>query len=182
MCWPNSRLRRNSMNFGLRKMQMSSAAVPPKRIRPISAAPAPAARPPRTDGSASAASLRAAPARRRAPRPPARARPPREPFTSTVSPSRSSAPSSSAAALGVGDAVGLPGEPVAHLGGQRAHGHEQLDPAARPRARRSRGGSARRPGRARACRRARPPAARGPSRPGRRSLRAWTSGWRCSSR
>ena len=45
MCWPNSRARRNSMNLGLRKMQISSAAVPPKRMRPIQrrSGPAPGA-------------------------------------------------------------------------------------------------------------------------------------------
>src|SRR5215212_6938682 len=36
MFWPNSRTRRKSMNLGLRKMQMSSAAVPPMRISPMS--------------------------------------------------------------------------------------------------------------------------------------------------
>src|SRR3712207_1336702 len=35
MFWPNSFRRRNAMNFGLRKMQMSSAAVPPMRISPM---------------------------------------------------------------------------------------------------------------------------------------------------
>ena len=40
ICWPNSRSRRNSMNFGLRKMQISSAAVPPIRMRPIQRLPA----------------------------------------------------------------------------------------------------------------------------------------------
>src|SRR4051794_13482176 len=34
MCWPNSLTRRNEMNFGLRKMQMRRAAVPPMRISP----------------------------------------------------------------------------------------------------------------------------------------------------
>src|SRR3954467_2952104 len=33
---PNSRARRNAMNFGDRKMQMSSAAVPAMRTSPIS--------------------------------------------------------------------------------------------------------------------------------------------------
>src|SRR5919197_885359 len=37
MNWPNSRVRRNEMNFGDRKMQMSSAAVPAMRTSPISA-------------------------------------------------------------------------------------------------------------------------------------------------
>ena len=36
MCWPNSRARRNWMNLGDRKMQMSSEAVPPIRTSPIS--------------------------------------------------------------------------------------------------------------------------------------------------
>ena len=35
ICWPNSRARMNAMNFGLRKMQMSSEAIPAIRIRPI---------------------------------------------------------------------------------------------------------------------------------------------------
>ena len=34
MFWPNSRTRRNAMKLGLRKMQMSRAAVPPMRISP----------------------------------------------------------------------------------------------------------------------------------------------------
>src|SRR3954462_883914 len=34
MFWPNSRARRNSMNFGERKMQMSSEAVPAIRTSP----------------------------------------------------------------------------------------------------------------------------------------------------
>src|SRR3954451_11284786 len=34
MNWPNSRSRRNSMNFGERKMQMSSEAVPAIRTSP----------------------------------------------------------------------------------------------------------------------------------------------------
>src|SRR3954452_395853 len=37
MNWPNSRARRNAMNFGDRKMQMSSAAVPAMRTSPMSA-------------------------------------------------------------------------------------------------------------------------------------------------
>ena len=60
MCWPNSRSRRNSMNFGLRKMQMSSAAVPPKR-RPHQPLPSSRRRPRPRRG------------RHRAPRPPAHA-------------------------------------------------------------------------------------------------------------
>src|SRR5919201_1137791 len=36
MNWPNSRPRRNAMNFGDRKMQMSRAAVPAMRTSPIS--------------------------------------------------------------------------------------------------------------------------------------------------
>src|SRR5690242_16514844 len=36
MCCPNSRARRNSMNFGDRKTQMSSEAVPAIRTSPIS--------------------------------------------------------------------------------------------------------------------------------------------------
>ena len=39
ICWPNSRARRNSMNLGERKMQMSSEAVPPMRTSPISRPP-----------------------------------------------------------------------------------------------------------------------------------------------
>src|SRR4051812_46912538 len=35
MFWPNSRSRRNSMNFGERKMQMSSEAVPAIRTSPM---------------------------------------------------------------------------------------------------------------------------------------------------
>jgi hypothetical protein len=34
MNWPNSRSRSVAMNFGDRKMQMSSAAVPPMRTSP----------------------------------------------------------------------------------------------------------------------------------------------------
>ena len=34
MFWPNSRLRRNSMNFGLRNRHISSEAVPAIRTRP----------------------------------------------------------------------------------------------------------------------------------------------------
>ena len=34
MFWPNSRSRRNEMNFGDRKMQMSSEAVPAIRTSP----------------------------------------------------------------------------------------------------------------------------------------------------
>ena len=34
MFWPNSRLRRNSMNFGLRNRQISSDATPASRIGP----------------------------------------------------------------------------------------------------------------------------------------------------
>src|SRR4051795_8341102 len=36
MNWPNSRSRRNAMNFGDRKMQMSSDAVPAMRTSPMS--------------------------------------------------------------------------------------------------------------------------------------------------
>ena len=39
MNWPNSRARRNAMNFGDRKMQMSSEAVPAMRTSPISGRP-----------------------------------------------------------------------------------------------------------------------------------------------
>src|SRR3954447_12673887 len=35
MCWPNSRTRRNSMNLGPRKMQISIAAIPAIRTSPI---------------------------------------------------------------------------------------------------------------------------------------------------
>src|SRR3954453_15615207 len=35
MCWPNSRTRRNSMNLGPRKMQISIAAMPAIRTSPI---------------------------------------------------------------------------------------------------------------------------------------------------
>ncbi len=35
MCWPNSRSRMKAMNFGLRKMQISSEAVPAISTRPI---------------------------------------------------------------------------------------------------------------------------------------------------
>ena len=35
ICWPNSRRRRNEMNFGDRKMQMSNEAVPAIRTSPI---------------------------------------------------------------------------------------------------------------------------------------------------
>jgi hypothetical protein len=38
MNWPNSRCCRNAMNFGDRKMQMSSAAVPAMRTSPTFAA------------------------------------------------------------------------------------------------------------------------------------------------
>ena len=34
ICWPNSRSRRYSMNFGPRKMQISIAAMPAMRISP----------------------------------------------------------------------------------------------------------------------------------------------------
>ena len=34
MCWPNSRSRMNSMNFGPRNMQMNSEPIPPMRISP----------------------------------------------------------------------------------------------------------------------------------------------------
>src|SRR5690349_7140536 len=37
MCWPNSRTRRYSMNFGPRKMQISIAAMPAIKTSPISA-------------------------------------------------------------------------------------------------------------------------------------------------
>ena len=40
MCWPNSRARRNEMNFGDRKMHMSRDAVPAIRTSPISLRPA----------------------------------------------------------------------------------------------------------------------------------------------
>ena len=40
MCWPNSRSRRNEMNFGDRKMHMSRDAVPAIRTSPISRRPA----------------------------------------------------------------------------------------------------------------------------------------------
>ena len=96
------------MNFGLRKMQISSAAVPPIRIRPISAA----ARPARA-ARASASATRSRPT-------------PREPFTSTVSPGRSSAGSSAAAARGVGDArAPRRRTPSAISAAQRADGDEQ---------------------------------------------------------
>ena len=36
MNWPNSRWRKKAMNFGDRKMQISSAAVPAIRTSPIS--------------------------------------------------------------------------------------------------------------------------------------------------
>ncbi len=160
MCWPNSRLRRNSMNFGLRNMQISSAPVPPKRIRPISAFPSRRARGP-------GAAARAGRPRRRAPRARrARSRPtPREPLTSTVSPRR-----------GAGAGQRRPprrprrrgprrrGEGLGDHGGERTDGDEQLQA----------GGAGmeaeltvqRGPprGRARACRRAPPPAARARSR------------------
>src|ERR671930_109239 len=35
ICWPNSRSRRNSMNFGDRKTQISSDAVPAIRTSPM---------------------------------------------------------------------------------------------------------------------------------------------------
>ncbi len=34
MCWPNSRSRMKSMNFGPRKMQMNREPMPPMRISP----------------------------------------------------------------------------------------------------------------------------------------------------
>ena len=72
------------MNLGLRKMQISRAAVPPKRMRPIQLrsrpdAPAPAGSPVRP------ATMLSMPT-------------PLEPFTSTVSPASSSPWSSSPAA------------------------------------------------------------------------------------
>src|SRR5262245_32947914 len=39
MCWPNSFTRRNSMNFGPRKMQISIAAMPAIRTSPIEQLP-----------------------------------------------------------------------------------------------------------------------------------------------
>src|SRR4249919_666250 len=39
MCWPNSRTRRNSMNFGPRKMQISIAAMPAISTSPIDQLP-----------------------------------------------------------------------------------------------------------------------------------------------
>ena len=72
------------MNLGLRKMQISRAAVPPKRMRPIQLRSGPDATAP--GGSAvSAATMLSMPT-------------PREPFTSTVSPSASSPGSTSPAA------------------------------------------------------------------------------------
>ena len=47
MNWPNSRARRKAMNFGDRKMQMSSEAVPAMRTSPINRPPADPARRPR---------------------------------------------------------------------------------------------------------------------------------------
>ena len=173
MCWPNSRSRRNSMNFGLRNRQMSSAAVPPNRIRPISAA--------RRAGAGAVGapcSCARAPAERCTRSSPT----PREAFTSTVSPSCSSVASSSAAAPRIGHGVGLARELRAHLGRQRPDGDEQVDAAfarvqpdlavqaLRLRAQLEHVAEHRHAARGRRL------------EPGRRSPRAWTSGWRCSSR
>ena len=115
------------MNFGLRKMQMSSAAVPPKRIRPISA---PARR--RARAPAHRAHAREAPIRHRAPRPRARARRRASPSRAPCRRARSSVRSSSAAAGRVrAPRATRPRTPRAHLGRQRAHGHEQRPPRAR---------------------------------------------------
>ena len=126
------------MNLGLRKMQISSAAVPPIRMRPISAAPA---------------RRRSAPALRRAPL--ARPVAPRSACCHALEAdaaralhehrvaARAAAPrSSSAAAAASRTLCASPANAVAHLGGQRPDGHEQLDPARGARARRSRGAGA----------------------------------------
>ena len=148
MCWPNSRSRRNSMNFGLRKMQISSEAVPAIRIAPIRRS----------------TSTRTAPARERlgdASRPT-----PREAFTSTVSPGASSSGTSAAASPASADAVRLAVErrrpsrpraaPTATSTSTPRVGRVRADLAVEARARR---------GRARACRRA--PRRGAPSRGGR---------------
>ena len=127
------------MNFGLRKMQISSAAVPPMRIRPISAAlPALGASadvpaecpPPRVRAAAEHLGhpLEADAARALHEHRVAVAQQRREQLARR--------PSASA------HRVRLARERPAHLGGQRADGRRAARRPARSRARRSRGGSA----------------------------------------
>ena len=160
MNWPNSRLRRNAMNFGDRKMQMSSAAVPAIRTSPISVAAVAC--------SASATTSRPTP---------------REALTSTVSPGATSAGHERRGRRGVGDArarrrrtcpamCAARGPTVTSTSTPRSRACAPISAWKRPLVR----------ARARACRRARRRGARPRSRRGRRVRRASTSGWRCSSR
>ncbi len=113
------------MNLGLRKMQISSAAVPPKRMRPIQRRSATA--PARAPG------LAPAPARRRVARQArcdalqahARASPSRAPCR----PARSSSASSSPAACASATVCASPAKRRRDLGRERADGDQQLDPA-----------------------------------------------------
>ena len=154
MCWPNSRRRRNSMNFGLRNMQISRAAGAAEQDPAHQRLPAVAAR-------AGAAALRRRhqlPAQSRADD--ARGAPPREPFTSTVSPLRSSPASSLRGRAASGTRSWQPRRRARSRNlrtrQQRSDGDEHLARrAARRRADLAVQGDAP-PARARACPRARP--------------------------
>ena len=129
------------MNFGLRKMQISSAAVPPKRIRPIQRLPAgPAARP---SAAARVHARRRARARARAaPAHPLQADAARALHEHRVARRAAALASSSAAALRVGHGVALAGERAAPS--PRPAGRRSRAPRRRAasRARRSRGAGA----------------------------------------
>ena len=121
MCWPNSRSRRNSMNFGERKMQMSRDAVPAMRTSPTVQRLA--------TWFESAAPTASSPT-------------PRDAFTSTVSPGSSRSGTSAAASAASATACVAPAERRPHRGGQRADGDEHVHARAPRRGRRSPRGSA----------------------------------------
>ncbi len=108
------------MNFGLRKMQISRAVVPPKTMRPIQACSG-AATP------AGAAALPPAPASRRSASQTSSRPTPREPLTSTVSPGREELREQPCGRGRVGQAARRAAVAGGDLVRQRADRDEQLD-------------------------------------------------------
>ena len=136
MCWPNSRSRRNSMNFGLRKMQISRA-------------------PCRRDAGSRPASSRPRPApRRRPPRPTPRERLHEHGVAGAQQPAAAPRPPPASATAWVS-----PSKPRRISAASGPTVTSRSTPALARRARRSRGGGRRPRARARACRRAPPRAA-----------------------
>ena len=119
------------MNLGLRKMQISSAAVPPKRTSPIQRRSAPAlgasSRSPAGDACPCACACAGTPRLVVT-----RSRPtPREPLTSTVSPGEQQSWEQLGCRLRVWHLVPLARERARDLARERADRDQQLDAAAR---------------------------------------------------